>query len=394
MTTSSSPTNREREGVFAAHRSRDRQGAVAASHPSRDRQGAFAAHRSRDREGAFSSVTDRSLTVAAQMRAPSAALGRRGSALLTVLWISAALAAVAFSLANTVRGETDRTSTEVDEIRSYYLAVGAVDRASIEVLWSSVYPNPMIQKGSGGGDYTFPSGVARVVLIPETSKLDVNNAPPDQLMRLMASLGIDQGVAAQIVSGIMAHRPGGAGLGSSLPSIPSFQGPPASFQEIEELLQVRGVTPEIYYGTYVPTAPGLTRRSGLAECLSVYGSRDRVDANTANPEVLAAIGLPDSAIQAVVQGRSTAAFTEITLNSLMPSLGANGGRLRREGNSILTIRATARVKLANGQLSDLKRTVAQQVKYTPRGFDSPIHILRWYDTAFSDQAQLNPGRSN
>ena len=30
-----------------------------------------------------------------------------------VLWISAALAAVAFSLANTVRGETDRTSTEI-----------------------------------------------------------------------------------------------------------------------------------------------------------------------------------------------------------------------------------------------------------------------------------------
>ena len=43
-------------------------------------------------------------------------------ALLMVLWISAALAAVAFSLANTVRGETDRTSTELDEVRGYYLA--------------------------------------------------------------------------------------------------------------------------------------------------------------------------------------------------------------------------------------------------------------------------------
>src|SRR5437763_8424658 len=39
---------------------------------------------------------------------------RRGSALLTVLWISAALAAVGFALANTVRGETERTSTTVD----------------------------------------------------------------------------------------------------------------------------------------------------------------------------------------------------------------------------------------------------------------------------------------
>ena len=47
------------------------------------------------------------------------------------------------------------------------------------------------------------------------------------------------------------------------------------------------------------------------------------------------------------------------------------------------MRATARVRAANGQLSDLKRTVAAQVKYMPAGYDSPIHILRWYDTTFS-----------
>src|SRR5438270_4807970 len=106
---------------------------------------------------------------------------RRGSALLTVLWISAALAAVAFSLANTVRGETDRTSTELDEIRSYYLAVGAVDRAALEVLRSAAFNKPLIPKGAAWVDYTFPTGAAHVELIPEASKLDVNNAQPEQL---------------------------------------------------------------------------------------------------------------------------------------------------------------------------------------------------------------------
>src|SRR4051812_36107425 len=62
---------------------------------------------------------------------------QRGSALLTVLWISAALAAVGFALANTVRGETERVSTTVDDLRSYYLATGAIDKAAIEVLWSA-----------------------------------------------------------------------------------------------------------------------------------------------------------------------------------------------------------------------------------------------------------------
>ena len=60
----------------------------------------------------------------------------RGRALLTVLWISAALSAIAFSLANTVRGETERVSTDLDALRAYYLATGAVERAAVEKLWT------------------------------------------------------------------------------------------------------------------------------------------------------------------------------------------------------------------------------------------------------------------
>ena len=43
----------------------------------------------------------------------------RGSALLAVLWLSLALSAIAFSVASTVHGETERVSTAVDGIRSY-----------------------------------------------------------------------------------------------------------------------------------------------------------------------------------------------------------------------------------------------------------------------------------
>jgi hypothetical protein len=65
--------------------------------------------------------------------------------------------------------------------------------------------------------------------------------------------------------------------------------------------------------------------------------------------------------------------------------GAGGGRLRVEGNSILTLRATARLRLQNGQLSDLRRTAGALVKYMPpTGYDAPVHILRWYDTAWSN----------
>ena len=308
-----------------------------------------------------------------------------------VLWISAALAAVGFSLANTVRGETDRTSTEIDEIRGYYLAVGAVDRAAVELLWSvsSQGPERKIKQGSASVDYTFPSGVAHVELIPETAKLDVNNAPADRLMRLIAALGVEPGAAMEITQGIVARR-GGAGGGNSPAPGPSFPGTPASFQEIEELLSVRGVTPDIFYGTYVPAQgdPGagetrLIRRRGLVECLSVFGTNGLVDANTADPAVLAALGLTPDGVQLLLRER-VVTLTPARFAQLQPMLGAGGQFLRLEGNSILTIRATAQVRLANGQLSDMKRTVAAQVKYMPSGYSTPIHILRWYDTTWSN----------
>jgi hypothetical protein len=154
---------------------------------------------------------------------------------------------------------------------------------------------------------------------------------------------------------------------------------------------VKGVTPDIFYGTYVPadshSAAGpapLARQPGLADCLSVYGAAGGVDVNTANPAVLAAVGVPAGAIEAIVQHRKTSPFTQPQLADFMMSAGIGSAPLRVEGNSMLTIRGTARLRLANGALSDLRRTVAAQVKYMPQGADSPIHYLRWYETAWSD----------
>ena len=306
-----------------------------------------------------------------------------------VLWISAALAAVAFSLANTVRGETDRTSTELDEVRGYYLATGAVERAAVELLWSvSQQGERKIKEGSAWVDYNFPTGAAHVELIPETAKLDVNLAPPEQLLRLLAAIGADPGQAMEITQGIVARRGGGP---VSPTAIPTFPAGGASFQEIEELLSVRGVTPEIFYGTYIPSergreqgGSGLIRRSGLVECLSVYESGGQVDANTADGAVLAALGAPPGGIQMLLERRRMAALTPQTFGQLLPALGQAAGLLRLGGNSIITLRATAQVRLANGQLSDMRRTVAAQVKYMPSGYTIPIHILRWYDTTWSN----------
>jgi general secretion pathway protein K len=297
---------------------------------------------------------------------------------------------VGFALANTVRGETERASTTVDEVRAYYLATGAVERAAIEVLWSAVAVNsPRLPKGTTRLDYPFGIGTAHVEIIPEAAKLDVNTIPPERLARLLEGLGASGDRISAIVSGVLGWR-GGQGASFSSLQGPTFPGAATSFQEIEEMLAVRGVTPDLFYGTYATTdGPGgdrgrLIRRSGLVDCLSVFGSKDQVDANTADPAVLHALGMPDSGIQALVAQRSIKPLDINKLGEMMQLFGVAGPMLRLEGHSIVTIRATGRVRNPNGQLSDLKRTVAAVVKYMPEGYDSPIHILRWYDTAWSN----------
>jgi general secretion pathway protein K len=331
---------------------------------------------------------------------------RRGSALLAVLWISAAMAAIAFSLSNTVRGETERTSTVLDDLRGYYLATGAIDRAMVEVIWSAAFPNQrMLPKGAFMVDYSFPAGAAHVEFIPETARLDLNSASPETLYRLMLALGIEPARALEIAQATVDWRtPGGELFDSYYLSLaPSFRASHTSFQETEELLLVKGVTPEIFYGTYVPApAPDraaggagqaggrrLIHMSGLVDCLSTFGSKGRVDANTANAAVLAAVGLSPDAVNFIVERRRAGALDDKQLAEMATLLGPGAAFLRVAGNSIIDIRATARVLLPNGQLSDLKRTVAAQVKYMPHGYDSPIHILRWYDTAFSGAGGSN-----
>src|SRR5215469_5887824 len=129
---------------------------------------------------------------------------QRGSALLTVLWVTAALAAISFSLASTVRGETDRTSTAVDGLRAYYLAAGSIHRAIYEVLWSVENPaKRLIPRFSTHVDYEFPTGQVHVDLIPETAKLDVNTTPAEELYRLCVAMGLDPERAREIALAIV-----------------------------------------------------------------------------------------------------------------------------------------------------------------------------------------------
>ncbi|MBL8234136.1 MAG: general secretion pathway protein GspK [Bryobacterales bacterium] len=315
-----------------------------------------------------------------------------------MLWLSAALSAIAFSVATTVRGEVERSATATDGLKSYFLARGAIERTLLWIMWSEQYRNPdgsyrYYTPGTRALTLQFPAGVVDVRLIPEAAKLNINTIRPEELFALLAALGAPPERARVITAGILDWRtPAPQGITEFdqyyLTRVPTFLARHASIEEIEEVLNVRGMTPELFHGTWDRDRDGkLIPRAGLKDCLSAYSGGAQVDVNSAQPETLLALGLPPDAVFAITQARRIAPFqNNDQLRFLTAQLGPLAGRLFAGMGSIVTIRATARMRLPNGQLSDMKRTVAAVVKLAPSTRDAPYHVIRWYD-----QAGMQPG---
>lgn len=309
---------------------------------------------------------------------------QRGGALLAVLWLSAVLAAIAFSLANTVRGETERTSTLSEGVRSYYLATGAIERALAYIEWGQRY----FQPGTTARlDFNFPTGVATVELIPESSKFDINAIKPEELVRLLVNLGAEPPRAQEIAAAIQDWRsPAPPGAMSFFDQqymglTPSFRGRHASVEETEELLLVKGMTPELYHGSYVRDAAGrLQPRAGLKDCVSVYGSTGPFDINTVQPAVLTTIGISPDVVTAILQRRHAMPLRNGAELAQMAQFGGPGfSRLTIGGNTIYTLRSTARLRITPVQMSDMTRTVSATYKFHKSGYTPSVESLRWYD---------------
>src|SRR5215469_3132838 len=306
---------------------------------------------------------------------------QKGSALLVVLWLTAALAAIGLAVANNVRGETDRAATGMDDVKAYFVAKGAIERALLQMTWGPDF----YRYAQPGFDFTFPDAQAHVDIIPEASKLSMNLSRPEELQRLLLALGQPEDRATEITQAILDWRSAPAASGEGpfdsfyLARSPSFLPRHASFQENEELLLVKGVTPDLYFGTSLDGS-----RAGLRDCLSAHSTGFAVDVNSARAETMIAIGIDPESAAAIVKSRATHPITQMEeLASLQQSLGPAGRRLRIGRGGMFTLRATAVIRRADGRLSDLRRTVAALIKEWPGnnqfGKRPGFEVARWYD---------------
>jgi general secretion pathway protein K len=307
------------------------------------------------------------------------------------------MTAIAFALAASVRTETERAEADSEGLRAYYLARGSIDRALLWLQWGPQYRRadgaPMFYEPPMPRlSFTFPSGTAVVELIPENSKINVNRADPDVLYRLLLILGAGEDRARIITAGILDWRQASSTPGQSPfdafygSQASSFFAPHASIRELEELLLIRGMTTDLFYGTYRRDGDGhASWHAGLRDCVTTIGAdQGGFDINSVEPAVLAAMGVPAPAVSGIVAARNQHPI--LALNEVSAWLPPEAsGRLRIGGGTAITLRATAHLYKAGGrQPSDLKRSVAALIKMGRTRRDPPYTILRWYDNAQSN----------
>jgi hypothetical protein len=122
----------------------------------------------------------------------------------------------------------------------------------------------------------------------------------------------------------------------------------------------------------------------LRDCASAFASEGGIDINTARAETMVAIGISPEDAATIVKSRAEHPILDYKeLAPIQQSLGPAGARLRIGGNTMYTLRATARLRQPDGRLSDLRRTASALVKFfspgNKQGKAPGFEVVRWYD---------------
>jgi len=251
-----------------------------------------------------------------------------GIALLIVLWVLTILMVIVFSFSLMARTETLSTMSYKSGLAKKFLAEAGIQRGIMEIFYRNVYRNQNVElegreiwKTDGTPhDTQLGEGAYTVRITDEAGKVDINTAPELVLKNLFMNTGISGEDADIIVDSLMdwkdpddLHRLNGAESDyyQSLPT--PYNAKDARFDTVEELLLVKGVTPEILYGS--------KETKGVVEFLTVHAKNNRINVKAAPREVLLAVpGMtPEAADQLIALRESK----EIDMNDILGILGTN-----------------------------------------------------------------------
>jgi general secretion pathway protein K len=250
----------------------------------------------------------------------------RGVILIALLWILTALSVIALSFSRETFVEVSAARNTRDLEDAYYIARAGM-ATTIYQLYQKLYLSPMSQAGAlsqqpdaidlGKVAGKFGDGEYEVDVQDESGKINVNMAGEEQLGALVTAIGIQEPDASIIVDSILdwrdvdkIPRQNGAEDDYYQGLQPPYLAKNAVLGTVEELLLVRGVTPDYYYGHREKTPDGrIVERYGLSRYLTAYSSSNRINVNYAPIPVLLSIpGMTQEAAQRIYEHRLVKPF--------------------------------------------------------------------------------------
>ena len=287
---------------------------------------------------------------------------QRGFALLAVMLVLSLLGVVVTEFAFSMRLEASMIRSYKERLLAGYLAEAAVQQAMREVLGPGD-----VHALDDNGDLVFygtPAGVGQTrptrlpslprVRVPlgaggftyritdEESRINLNTAPADRVDRLLGTLGLDKQQRDVINDALQdwkdadsLERPNGAESESYYVRLPlPYRARNGQMQDVRELLQIRGITREVYAG-----ADG---KPGLADLTTAVG-RDTVNLNTAPVPVLTALGFSDAEISDVTQARVHNPYPSVPGRFAGRGLTVGSSTFRIEAEGLMAGEPRARV---------------------------------------------------
>ena len=253
---------------------------------------------------------------------------KNGSILILTLWVLSFLTIFAVGLSHNVSVQLRMASHFQDRLKAYYLANAGIERAIVELTADQTPACDSLNEawanneeffkeapvGNGyinlsyvmtgeveveGGEEDESDDAEKVTLygvMDESSKVNINKVSADILEILMERIAeLDKNEAAELANAIVDWRdtdivisPGGAESnyyeGLKVP----YECKNGEFQVIEELLLVKGMTPEIF--------------SKLQSVITIYGE-GKININTVDATTLYGLGLDMDFAEAIVEFR-------------------------------------------------------------------------------------------
>jgi general secretion pathway protein K len=253
----------------------------------------------------------------------SARAERPGFALVAVLLVLALLGVVGAEFSYSMRLEASAVRAYKDSILATHLAEAAIEQAIREIVADSAFVAP-----ADDGLLTFytrertamkrlprtkvPLGPGHFTyrITDEEARLNLNTSPSDRIDRLLQGLGMQKAARDTVVDAIQdwrdpneEHRLNGAESDDYYLKLPvPYRSRNANLESVTELLQVRGVTPALFYGA--------DSNPGLIDFVTVK-SLGQVNLNTASAPVLRALGLAEAEVVEIVQARREVPYATV-----------------------------------------------------------------------------------